>query len=899
MHVVFANTGVQLLCEVLKTRVSAALGYGWQRCRCLGQDGKPQSYHYIQWQLLGDRLVFAVDTTCGDTEKGYFCRLNALQGDFTTRLAQLLDRDDKPIANLPKVEIVIRPATAEGGTPKPVDLVVDFGNSRTGALVIEQQSEGKMPQMIPFELANRFQLDLWDSAGRHRRNWSARWFSSRTQWCQAPYLPPPRLEKKVYQQEPVQPRGIFSSKKPPPPVTVFVTPRLFQDISAVRMGQEGDDVTQAMRVDPDVRTGLSSPKRYLWAADSSWLDGALWRMADPADQDGKRTYSALLHGPMFRYLEDDDADPGDDAEERPVQADESDEILEDALGREHPQRPQHPPRVLMTAALYEILCQAHTFLNSFAYRELTGDAGRQRELRSLVLTFPSGMIPQERERFGKQAQKAIDTFYATLGRSQRARPVLAMKIDEASAVHLTYIWSELQVLERNASLWFSQVGRARSEPTSASAPREVRIGCIDIGGGTSDLMIAKYSLRAGALDAISGEMLHRDGISLAGDQFLKRLLERVIVPRLADCVGMSDEVVEFLFGQEVPANAKFRQQRVQWMNHLLVPLARAYLQAAVNNDLQTTISHTDPNYVSPSDVELLQQIIDDKYQAGNINLSQDMGLSFDPQDFEDLVYEVFNELVLDFCGRMVAYDVDIVLLAGQPTKLRQIQRLVAQYLPLQPSRIIPLHNHFAGNWYPYQDEEGRNPGIIVDPKSAVVVGGAIDFLLSEGQLGHFKFQVSGIETDDPTSGNDYYWGILTEGTSKIHEPRLLFSPLQAGQKPLRTERREFEIVSERLLIGRRLSPHEHAEATPVWCIKVDKAGRSGPIDLKVTLERKRAAKDQPETFELVAVKGTVAGVPASIDGADANVSLSWRTLTADSFFLDTGALDNIKLKSRG
>ena len=66
-----------------------------------------------------------------------------------------------------------------------------------------------------------------------------------------------------------------------------------------------------------------------------------------------------------------------------------------------------------------------------------------------------------------------------------------------------------------------------SEPNE---DREVRIACIDIGGGTSDLMIARYSLAAGAVDTISGEMLHRDGISHAGDQLVKRLLERVIVP---------------------------------------------------------------------------------------------------------------------------------------------------------------------------------------------------------------------------------------------------------------------------------------------------------------------------------------------------------------------------------
>jgi hypothetical protein len=45
----------------------------------------------------------------------------------------------------------------------------------------------------------------------------------------------------------------------------------------------------------------------------------------------------------------------------------------------------------------------------------------------------------------------------------------------------------------------------------------VRIACIDIGRGTSDLMIAPTTSRR-IDDSIRSETLHQDGISLAGDQ---------------------------------------------------------------------------------------------------------------------------------------------------------------------------------------------------------------------------------------------------------------------------------------------------------------------------------------------------------------------------------------------
>ena len=70
-------------------------------------------------------------------------------------------------------------------------------------------------------------------------------------------------------------------------------------------------------------------------------------------------------------------------------------------------------------------------------------------------------------------------------------------------------------------------------------------------------MIARYELAAGAVDTISGEMLHRDGISHAGDQLVKRLLEKVIVPYFSDRVGMQPEERERLFGEELPLEPPF------------------------------------------------------------------------------------------------------------------------------------------------------------------------------------------------------------------------------------------------------------------------------------------------------------------------------------------------------
>ena len=58
------------------------------------------------------------------------------------------------------------------------------------------------------------------------------------------------------------------------------------------------------------------------------------------------------------------------------------------------------------------------------------------------------------------------------------------------------------------------------EPEPETAGQELRIACIDIGGGTTDLMIASYGFQPGIDDYIHGQVLHVDGIPVAvsGDQ---------------------------------------------------------------------------------------------------------------------------------------------------------------------------------------------------------------------------------------------------------------------------------------------------------------------------------------------------------------------------------------------
>ncbi len=891
MYELFANTGVQLLFFPVQR---ADFAYdethrGWQRCFLAKGSGKGE-LPFIQWQWVDSpsRIFLAVDTTCGDPRRGYFVSEETLVADQTFVLGGLLDAklnkplefgrrlDDegKPIDD--PLRFLIR---ARGdGDPRDVHLAVDFGNSRTGALLLELSgATHRNEDMLPLDLINRFRLDAWDERGLLRPRADSRWFTSQTHWCTTPYLAPePRIITATRKE--LQKGKLFGTKEVYITEEFTVKPALFDDLSLVRMGREAVDVTNAIRGEGRPYTGLSSPKRYLWAGDSQWLEGADWHMADPFDRHNHEgRHVAKLQGSLLRFFDQNDSD-------RVLEADawtEADENPEAAP------LPRYAPRVLMTAALYEIMCQSFALINSIGYRRRMGDESRMRRLISVNLSFPSGMIAPERERLLHQARKAARVFQWTLGKKQQRSVDANLSIDEASAVHLTYIWSELQLIGNNPKLWFELTGRLRGDPKMAVAgaaeqlPNEVRIACVDIGGGTTDLMIALYRYKSDrAIQTIQEEVLHRDGISLAGDQLMKRLLETIVVPEFGRAVGLDNTKLQRLFGPEAVHNRGFRHLRKDWINRLFVPLAVTYLERA-GLESQAPISHTDPQIVAAEVIESLQRKINELYGIGEFDvLLNDMRLIYDASAFERLVRNVFQDLLFDFCGRIVERDVDVVLLAGQPTKLKPIQDLIQSYLPLTSSRIVPMHNYYAGVGYPYQDEQGQNLGRIVDPKSAVVVGTAIHFLATQGMLAQLNF-----ELQDPIRSKSYFWGILNDKNFKIYNDNLLFR----GDDPSR--QLSFKVKSDRLMIGRRLSPSETALPSPVYMLRVEGEG-SGGIDLEVKLERYVAKGSAEELLRLADAKGTVRGRPAQVD---ANVRLDLVTLAHERYYLDSGSLDNIAM----
>ena len=183
------------------------------------------------------------------------------------------------------------------------------------------------------------------------------------------------------------------------------------------------------------------------------------------------------------------------------------------------------------------------------------------------------------------------------------------------------------------------------------------------------------------------------------------------MPAFAEALGLEDEDVQLLFGPEVPRNREIRAQRVNWINRLFVPLAQAYLEQRRRRRHRQPISHTDPGHRRSGGGRVAAKGRATSC-AGRATTtpSRNSTWSSTGRQFEGVVYDVFDELLFDFCRRIVELEADVVLLAGLPSKLGYIQQLVKMYVPLSPvadrAHAQPLRRQLVS----LPGREGAQPG---------------------------------------------------------------------------------------------------------------------------------------------------------------------------------------------
>ncbi|MEG2004490.1 MAG: virulence factor SrfB, partial [Bilophila sp.] len=461
---------------------------------------------------------------------------------------------------------------------------------------------------------------------------------------------------------------------------------------------------------------------------------------------------------------------------------------------------------LMLFMLVEILLQAHTTINSPGQRARRELPNVPRRLRRIIFTVPSGMPIAEQRIYRRWVLWAVRALWDALGwqdfymdariAAKRARPdyrlspAVRCDWDEATCTQLVYLYNELsRKFQGDAHHLFGLVGTPRKDYGTKPA---VRMAAIDIGGGTTDLSITTFVLENEESDTarISPNPEFRDGFNIAGDDILREIVNRHVLPAIGEAAvrhGVRDAraFLAQLFGRDVMDNSQEnRNRRAQFARQVAVPVALALLSVYEQADLLSgsgafTCTFRDmfrkafddasdpaptprpdaskPDAPASSADEapeeprfafkrsarpgnaVLQYVEQEvaRYAPNAAFSLLDVEIRIDPRLIDHTVREALGRPLADLCEVIQRYDCDILLLTGRPSRWSGIIASIFAKLPVPPDRILPMCRFRVGNWYPFADALGN----ITDPKTTVVVG-AILCALAEGHLEGFSFDTS-------------------------------------------------------------------------------------------------------------------------------------------------------------
>ena len=875
-HDLFANTGIQYLTfEITLDEVKTLLLEDIVREDCWIHD-EDTPYIYRRFKRASEdefaRLILAIDTTTGPVEEGYVAEdENSLDGSF---MRVVLPRQLSGLSNFPEgtdiqnLEIgSFRILQETGGAGDPIDvaLILDLGNCRTNGLLVELHPHTERLENIarPFRLYEHMDPTRAEEIFDTTVVWSSNLFSAYRLI---------RVEEKSKTLE----RRVFLPKKlrPSPHVeswqeTVEIETKLFRDLSLVRLGREAASLRRQFPPERDTLSGMSSPKRYLWADENV---KRFWQFIKPGE-----TIPVKVSGKLLSYIYPDDRDWRIDEDGKTILPVEE---PPDVKPSNEPEKPCYPRRTMMTLTLFEIFAQAFQQINGVQYRENL-DYGRKRNLTDIVLTFSSGMSESILKRYEKQAEKAVSIMSAELP-GIKTPPRLHFKWDEGVAVQLAYIYGELRAMEMRSEIWLKVVGRRNPKKKA----NNVRIATIDIGGGTTDLVIADYCSAANVHGAcLEGKICYVDELFKAGDDLAKCVIEHLILPQLAERLEIPIEVLRVVLSANIPGQEELRRLRSQWVSDLWTPAARKFLEIA--EEMPKGKSPFSGESFRLGDVcsaperfrELRRELA--KTCGKVIKDPAEADILFEPEEFTSVVDNVLGP-VLQYAARAIAkFDCDLTIMAGRVSSLLRIRQLLERYLPATKNRIIGLHHYKTGEWYPYQ-APGR-PGEIDDPKTAVVVGAAVAFL-SESKYGLRDFQLK-LDRNSFAKDASYFWGLTSPVSQKIRRKDIIFKPFRIETGG---ENKAIRIIGPNVSIARRINSSEESSANPVYAILVKQDREGGNSEVKVRLERRRGIEE--EQLLIVDAAGKV-GSKDAVPGE--NVFLKQKTIFEELYYLDTGVFPNI------
>nr|MCR5083872.1 virulence factor SrfB [Succinivibrionaceae bacterium] len=587
--------------------------------------------------------------------------------------------------------------------------------------------------------------------------------------------------------------------------------------SIVRVGPEAERLA-AHRSSNEGATGLISPKRYLWNDASANND---WHFNSYSDQlergkasaDAKHVESAYER--ICRYMSS------------------SGTALFAIRGNESANMStRYSKKSTMTFMLMEIFCQALSQINSVASRSLRKQPEVPRRLKAIVLTVPPSMPQEEREIYRCCAYEALGMLWKSLGYDSTpasgfrfrqdaghmfpSPPEIRLDWDEVFSGQMVYLYNEItKVYSGYAQKFVTMLrrpdahGRFRDpQDRPGSGVVSARVASIDIGGGTSDLVITDltYDREEQELSLLIPRPILSEGFRIAGDDLLRDIIEDCILDPLMAYIKESSGfdfslTAKSLMGQDDDSERSLLRRSLI-TNQILIPVADRilfYWEHLPRHAREVTLSGTiesfltgegeamvpplDPNIKRPAPHGRPEQRVIDSFNCehpANSKSIRDFMPGFDvmrvPLKIDLLALE--RRLVeggfdlsrsLESLAELVdCYRCDALLLTGRPSRLDAIRDFFLERLALPPRRVIAMHRYDCGSWYP---QISSRSSLHVDPKTTTALG-ALMCYKNTTTRGTRSFRVSTADLFEPNRMN--FVGNMTEQVIHDHEVYLSF-----------------------------------------------------------------------------------------------------------------------------
>lgn len=554
--------------------------------------------------------------------------------------------------------------------------------------------------------------------------------------------------------------------------------------SIVRVGEEAELLINRHNLNigrgKETTSNMSSPKRYLWDNDKSDIQ---WEFINYKGSDLK---DAIYYEGISEQFKEDGSY---------------------AFDGDFSCTPYYSKKSLMTFVYMEIILHAITQINSHEFRLSHGNLIRPRKLKRITITCPTSIIQYEQialRDLALDAVRALKRFFSNsfLGAydinedkkdvsievipstkeiSKSLSQIRSKKdwiYDEATCGQFVFLYAEIyKRYLNNVEKYFDLFGKKRNDSINPDK-KSITIATVDIGGGTTDLMISSYQYEnAYGQTILTPNPLFWESFNLAGDDLLKEIIQQIIIegtPRSNDeigCTGVIEnaansagvlnvpyKLINFFGSDSNNQGYVHRSFRKNFVNQVAIPIAKFYMKHASSELDDVEVGFEDIFFKELPNPEIINYF----------------NQHFAPLEFEKIRWKLstkkvsqiieltYDNMLKQMSSLSAGFGCDFLLLTGKPSSFKKVRDLFIKNLPVSTDRIISLNKYRVGRWYPFADDIGY----FSDTKTIVSVG-ALIALMSERleKLSGFRLKLDHLK-EKLISTSDYI-GVMNRYTQEI------------------------------------------------------------------------------------------------------------------------------------